>query len=131
MTSEIPDPDLTRLFESERLDAEASAPDLDELLARPRRRPRPGAIRLVALSAALVALAAAALLVRTASRPGRARESADASPASVQLADWKAPTDILLATPGSDLWTRVPTLAPRVPAPRTGVFLEVTKGVEP
>jgi len=131
MTPDIPDPELVRLFEEERREAEGAAPDLGALLARPTRRPeRLPAIRVVALAAALAAVATGALLLRTSPRPGGAGTSADLPPAGRELANWKPPTDVLLATAGSDLWRRIPVLAPRVPAVDLGVPLEATKGVE-
>jgi hypothetical protein len=131
MTSDIPDPELVRLFEEERRDAEATAPDFGALLARPGRRPaRLPAIRLVALAATLAALATAALLLRTSLRSSQSAASADLPPAGRELAYWKAPTDVLLATPGSDLWRRVPLLVPRAPVFDLGAPFEATKGVE-
>jgi hypothetical protein len=131
MRPEVPDSELVRLFEQERRDTEAGAPDLGALLARPRRRAvRLPAVRLVALAATLAAVVSAATLLRISLRSSRAAGSADLPPAARELANWKAPTDVLLATPGSDLWRRVPLLAPRVPALDLGAPLEATKGVE-
>jgi hypothetical protein len=131
MRREVPDSELARLFHEERRDAEAAAPEPGALLARPRRR-RPAGARLVrrAALAAARAVIAAALLLRTRSFRGHAPQAAGLPPAARQLAAWRAPTDVLLRTPGSDLWTRVPVLAPRSSVPEPGIFLEATKGVE-
>ena len=128
MRTDVPDPELSRLFREERLDTEAAAPVLGALLARASRR-RAGAstIRRLMWAAALAAAAVAVTLcLRISSPPSRTEPPRGA----IQLAEWKAPTDVLLATPGFDLWTRVPVLAPHVRAPETGVSLEATKGVE-
>lgn len=128
------DPEIARLFEAQRVSDEVAAPDLDALLARPARRraSEVRAIRRFTIGAAALAAVAAAVILLRPSPPGRPSVS-DASGlpnAALELAGWKAPTDAFLQTPGSDLWTEVPDLAPAAPQLETGVLLETTKGVE-
>ncbi len=120
---------IARLFEAKRRADEAGAPAFEHLLAR---RPHSGvpAIRRFAFSAAvLVAVVAAVLLIRRPAPPGvPAPETAHLAPAAIQLAYWKAPTDVFLDTFGSDLWSRLPVLvsserplaSPTLPAPTKG-----------
>ena len=132
MTTDPRDDEIARRFEERRLADEAGAPDLGALLARHGRRRPAGAraTRRIAIGAATLAAAAAAvvIVVRSTS-PGTAPESSDLPPITMALASWKAPTDTLLQTPGSDLWTSVPDLA-TAPALENGIPLETTKGVE-
>ncbi len=138
MTTESPDTRIARLFEERRLADEAAAPDLTQLLERPRRGPGPGtgAIRRIVFSAAAVtAMVAAVLLVLRSARPQsptpETAETADLAPAANQLANWKAPTDAFLRTSGADLWSRVPVLVPREVNSEVRISLEPTKGVTP
>lgn len=112
------DSELTRLFEEQRRADEASAPDFRELMARaraaakgrdfaPAREGRWGR-RVVLTAAALIALATGLSLLRPAREPRRPSNAAT-------LADWKAPTDVLLQTPGAELLARLPVLLPSVP----------------
>jgi hypothetical protein len=131
MTNRDTDPEILRLFEAERLADEAAAPDLDALLARTELR-QAGArpLRRIALASAIAAAVAIAVIF-LATLPRRSTPgSPDLPPATMELARWKAPTDTLLQTPGSDLWTSVPDLTPPVSATGTGIPLETTKGVE-
>lgn len=111
------DSELTRLFEQQQRADEASAPDFRELMARARAAAKGRDLaparegrwaRRVVLTAALFALATGLSLLRP------ARESRRPSNA-VTLADWKAPTDVLLQTPGAELLARLPVLLPSVP----------------
>jgi hypothetical protein len=138
MKTESPDRRIARLFEEERLADEASAPDLTQLLERPRRRPEPGtrAIWRIAFSAAaLAAMVAAAFLVLRPARPrGHASETTETSDRALSansLASWKAPTDAFLRTSGADLWSSVPVLMPREAESEVRVSFEPTKGVAP
>ena len=129
------DPEIARLFEAERLADEAAAPDLDALLARPARRQESEArgIRRVALGAAAFLAATVVVVVLRSSSPRHPtvpEAAAALSPAATELASWKAPTDALLRTPGSDLWTSVPEIANPTGALETGIRLATTKGVE-
>jgi hypothetical protein len=110
--------ELTRVFEEQRRADEASAPDFRELMARaraaakgrdfaPARQGR-WARRAIFTAAASVALAAGLYLLRPTREPRW-----PSNPAT--LADWKAPTDVLLQTPGAELLARLPVLLPSVP----------------
>jgi hypothetical protein len=110
--------ELTRLFEEQRRADEASAPDFRELMARARSaskgrdfapaREGRWAGRAAVAAAASVALAAGLYLLRPTREPRW-----PSNPAT--LADWKAPTDVLLQTPGAELLARLPVLLSPVP----------------
>jgi hypothetical protein len=133
MTTDPRDDEIARRFEERRLDDEAAAPELSALLARPprARAAQVRAIRRLAFGAsALAAAVVAAFLLRTAlPRHAGSSESPGLPPAAIALARWEAPTDVFLQTPGSDLWTSVPDLAP-APALESAISSETTKGVE-
>lgn len=133
MTARDSDPEIRRLFQAERLADEATAPGLDALLAGSARREPAGlrsALRL-ALATAVLAGAALTVVLHRAGPPRRVRpDVSELPPAAAQLASWTAPTDSLLRTPGSNLWTSLPDLAAPLPATGTGIPLETTKGVE-
>jgi hypothetical protein len=118
--------ELTRLFEEQRRSDEASAPGFRELMARARaatkgRDAAPEApegrwawrVVVAVAAAASVALAAGLYLLR---RPPEPRMPSNAA----TLADWKAPTDILLQTPGAELLDRLPVLLTSVPGGDAG-----------
>jgi hypothetical protein len=123
------DPEIARLFEEKRRSDETFAPPLRELLARSRahraRRARP-ARRILLAAATVILIAASAVLLRP--KPRRAPE-AQLPAVATQIAAWKAPTDILLQTPGSDLLSQIPVLESHASEAATAV-LEPTKGVE-
>jgi hypothetical protein len=109
--------ELTRLFEEQRRADEASAPGFRELMARARgaakgrfapAREGRWVWRVVVAAAASVAFAAGLYLLRPPPEP-RMPSSAPT------LADWKAPTDVLLQTPGAELLGRLPVLLSSVP----------------
>ena len=110
--------ELTRLFEEQRRADEASAPGFRELMARARGAPQGRGFaparkgrwvwRAVVAAAASVAFAAGLYLLRL---PPEARMPSNAR----MLADWKAPTDVLLQTPGAELLGRLPAFLPSVP----------------
>jgi anti-sigma-K factor RskA len=123
------DPEITRLFDEQRRADEATAPALRELLARPRglqATGRRGAWRIALVAVTVAAAIAGALLLRPARHLGQETEL---PPAASQLASWKAPTDALLKTPGSDLWTRVPVLISRSSQVDPSHPVQTTKGV--
>ena len=127
MSREDPDREIARLFAEQRRADEASAPALRELIARPRRRKASWSIARIALIGATAAAATAAvLLLRPAHDVG---QDAALPPAASQLANWKAPTDSLLQTPGSELWTRVPILVSPVTHVEPAHPAQTTKGV--
>ena len=110
------DRDLTRLLTERRRADEASAPGFHELIARDRtqrrgrgtaRETREGkwAWRAAIASALCFALAAGLYVLRpqTELRPLSTATS---------LAEWKAPSDVLLETPGAELLGRLPVLLP-------------------
>jgi hypothetical protein len=125
------DREIARLFDEQRRADEASAPTLHELLARSRRlqAPRRRAAIRIALAAATVAAAIASVLLLRPARPRTGGQETALAPAASQLASWKAPTDSLLQTPGSELWTRVPILISRASPVDTSHPVETTKGV--
>ena len=114
--------ELTRLFEEQRRADEALAPGFRELMARARAatkgrdfaaaREGRWAGRAVVAAAASVALAAGLYLLR----PQEPRMPSNAP----TLADWKAPTDVLLQTPGAELLGRLPVFLPSVPGGDAG-----------
>jgi hypothetical protein len=93
------------LSEQRRLD-EALAPDFRALLARPRARASRAPVRPVLVLAAL--LLAVGVALRSRSRPPVPAPDKPASMAADSLTTWRAPTDFLLETPGSQLWTSPP-----------------------
>jgi hypothetical protein len=121
------DEQLSALFATQRREDEAAAPALEALLARSRtRRARAGVIPALALAASVAAVIAAAVLVLRSGAASTAAPSADAE----QLAEWTSPTAFLLDTPGSELFSQIPSLefepvAGGAPAPSP------TKGVSP
>ena len=114
-----PDRDLALLFEEQRRKDASLAPAFSELLARPRRRRRglPGArmtwrpALTIATVLMVVVVAAAALLLRHPDERERPAPDSDLLATASALADWKAPSDSLLETPGTDLLRRVPAFA--------------------
>jgi hypothetical protein len=124
MTPDSFERELSRLFEAQRRADEASAPDLDALLARTEPRRRRPAGRRIAYAITIAGLVAAAvLLVR-----GDARRGVAPPAEAGQLADWQSPTAFLLETPGSELLTEIPTLAAQ-PTAETVSAPRPTKGV--
>ena len=125
------DRELARLFEAERREDEANAPDFRELVGRPGRHFRGPAVApsRLALAATLAAvLVIAALVGRAAS--SRREASPPVAPAEpARLADWRSPTGFLLRTPGSELLERAPVLVPR-PLATEATGPSPTKGVE-
>ena len=133
MTTDPRDDEIARRFEERRLTDEAAAPELSALLARPprARTAQVRAIRRLAFGASAVAAAVLVVFVLRTGRPrqGGSPESSGLSPAAIALARWEAPTDVFLQTPGSDLWTSLPDLAP-ASALESAISPETTKGVE-
>ena len=105
------DRELARMFREVRREDEASAPGFRQILARGRadrhssRRPR-------LLVAAAVALSAIVLIGVLLSRRPPAPEAPEGS---IALGDWRAATDVLLRTPGGDLFDSVPILPAPIP----------------
>ena len=93
------------LAEQRRLD-EGLAPDFRSLLARPRPRASRGRAGRVLVVAALLIVIGVALWSR--SRPPAPPRSGQAWMAAGSLTTWRAPTDFLLETPGSRLWSSPP-----------------------
>ena len=120
--------EMARLFEDARRVDESLAPPFREVLARRRSREaqRRWLLWRPALLAVTVVLIVAALQLTRAARP-TAHETA--LPAAARaIASWKAPTDVFLQTPGSDLLSRSPVLAP--PAGIEAVAPPAMKGVQ-
>jgi hypothetical protein len=111
--------ELTRLFTEQRRADEAKAPSFRTLMARARAdangrergsKARAGrwAWRAAVTTAAVLALSTGLYLLLPGSEP---RLASDAS----ALANWKAPTDALLQTPGGELLGRLPVLLDTIP----------------
>ena len=132
MTPDETDLDLARRFAGTRSADESAAPDLGELLARPRPvRTGNSPMRRLALAAALVVVAAAAaLLLRPRPPVGVAMAAGDLPPAAAGLSAWNSPTASLLRTPGAELWARAPALVPRVPVFASVTLPQTTKGAD-
>jgi hypothetical protein len=123
------DREITRLFEDKRRDDEATAPDVRELLSRPRLHRARGARATLGLglaSAAVIVVVASVVLLRP--KAPRSSET-ELLAAAARIASWKAPTDVLLRTPGSDLLSQLPVLESHASEAASAV-LEPTKGVE-
>lgn len=97
------DRDLLRWFAAQRRHDLEAAPPFRRMwaAARARRRPRPR-VRFAVAAVALVILALLWLRPDT----GPAPESGT----SASIAQWRSPTDFLLATPGRELLSTVPAL---------------------
>ena len=109
MSGHDSDREIARLFQAQQEADEALAPPFREIVGRPVRRARSvRSFRLAAAAAGALVVAALALL------PHRAPPPLPESDA-VALASWKAPSDVLLQTPGSDLLSQMPALASPVP----------------
>lgn len=80
------------------------APDFERVLKRSRRGPASGVGVLAAASFLLLAAMVAAV-VQISHRARRAPQEA-----TLSLADWRAPTDFLLNTPGRELLRTVPRI---------------------
>jgi hypothetical protein len=120
---------IAGLFEEKRRSDESSARPFRELLARPKgpRSRRAQTARSVALAAgAAIVVAASVVLLRA--RLPRTPET-PLPVVAAQIAAWRAPTDVLLQTPGSDLLTQLPVLESHASEAASAV-LEPTKGVE-
>ncbi|HEY1435158.1 MAG TPA: hypothetical protein VGG65_07270 [Thermoanaerobaculia bacterium] len=132
MRPDEPDRDLAPLFEAERRADETAAPDMDALLGRPRiRRTRTSVpVRRLILASLAAGVIAALLLLRRPAAPDVRRETEAAAQTATSLAEWHSPTGFLLQTPGSDLLTRIPTLAPRSTILGNGAHPSPTKGVD-
>lgn len=114
--------ELREAFAELRDAEEARVPPLASLLARPPRRRRPAAGgRWLHLRPAVAGLAAAATVALAAGlglwlgdAGGRRRGDELAREAAV-LTGWTAPTDFLLDTPGSELWSGTPQIPGPLP----------------
>src|SRR4029077_13757993 len=91
--------------EQRRLD-EGLGPDLRALLVRHRPRASRGPGGRILVVAALLLVIGVALWSR--SRPPAPPRGGQASMAAGSLATWRAPTEFLLETPGSRLWSSPP-----------------------
>jgi hypothetical protein len=116
--------ELRARFAALRAEDAARIPGFDQVLRRARRRKslRPGRLLPAAgLAAALVAVVGVTLLRRSPEPLAHAPHvpapapAGVTSPASPALADWRAPTDFLLDTPGRALLDTVPRIGPASP----------------
>ncbi|HEY7370492.1 MAG TPA: hypothetical protein VIA29_11425 [Thermoanaerobaculia bacterium] len=110
---------LTRLFEEARREDEARAPELSELMARPRRlepETAPSAARRLAPILATLALLALALAIFRSEDPVSPPPPATpAAEAFLSQPRWHAPTDFLLEPPSGELWSSTPSIGTTVP----------------
>lgn len=119
-----------RLAELRRTD-EAGAPSFRQVLERPRARRAASVtwspLRLALAASALVFIALVALLVH------RPPDGLSVAQGVRSLAEWKAPTDSLLRTPGSELFDSVPqfSLAPVTVSGESAHPGQRKKGVSP
>lgn len=81
----------------------ASAPSFERVMAISRRRSNHAAWRL-AITACILVVAVGGMILRLSHPPGASTIRAPA------LADWRAPTDFLLDTPGRELLHTIPDL---------------------
>jgi len=118
------DRELRARFAALRAQDAARIPGFDQVLHRVRRgnsRPAGRLVPALGLAAALVAVVGGTLLWRSPELPGRVSHvpapapAGVLSPASPALADWRAPTDFLLDTPGRALLDTVPRIGPASP----------------
>ena len=93
--------ELRRAFKELRSPDSHYAPELRAVLDRPRTERRYPMLWLATLAAA------AATIVALMFAWPRSREVA---PSTMSITEWRAPTDILLRTPGAELVQTVPTL---------------------
>jgi len=102
------DEELEARFRDLRAHERAEAPGLDDVLARtrPAGHERPGRRR---LHSALLAAACAAAILAVLLRPRDARRVPD-DLAHAGILQWRAPTDVLLQTPSSELLSELPSL---------------------
>jgi hypothetical protein len=101
------DDDLRDAFAALRQSDRTGIPSVGRLLQERRPRRRMIALRFAAVAMLLIIVVAAALLHRKEEPP------ADAT----ALLQWRAPTDVLLKTPGSELLDSVPSLRYSLPGP--------------
>lgn len=110
--SRDPDREIARLFRETRRSDESSVPGFRQVLSRARgarRSSLPPRLRAaVSLLVAAVALIAVLLLRRGPSAPADSERTAS-------LSEWRAATDVLLRTPGADLFASVPALPEPLP----------------
>jgi hypothetical protein len=98
-------PDLPQRFASLRRDETARAPGFEQVL----HRNRPRSIRfagLFAIAAAVVVTVVAATVFEV----SHTRGPRTVDPAALTLANWRAPTDFLLDTPGREFLRAVPAI---------------------
>jgi hypothetical protein len=99
------DADLRAHFASLRRAAEAKTPGFERVVGRTPRQPNP-VFRGLAVAASVVLVAIAAAMLWS-SNPHRSPTRNAAAP---MLADWRAPTDFLLDTPGRELLYAIPDM---------------------
>jgi hypothetical protein len=114
-------PDLPERFASLRRDETARVPGFDQVL----HRNRPRSIRFAGLFAiaATAVVTVVAVVAATVFEISRTRGPRAIDGSALTLADWRAPTDFLLDTPGRELLRAVPAVGaypahPLVPLPK-------------
>ena len=114
MSEQDSEREIARLFEAQREADEALAPPFADIVHRPSHRARSvRSFRPIAAAAGVLVVAALVLLLHSATTPRPPVPATESD--AVALGTWKAPSDVLLQTPGSDLLNRTPSLASPVP----------------
>jgi hypothetical protein len=104
------DSNLREQFASLRDADAASAPSFEGVIGVARRRSNDAGWR-VAIAACILMVAVGGVILRV-SHPGEAPTTRASAPT---LADWRAPTDFLLDTPGRKLLHTIPDFGRRTP----------------
>jgi hypothetical protein len=121
------DTHLRRQFASLRRAEAASTPSFQAVIGDARRRPRDARWGL-AIAAGIVMTAIGGLILRTSQPP----EAAIPRARVPELADWRAPTDFLLDTPGRELLQTIPDFGRRPaagidPSPPIGITISALR----
>ena len=133
MTPRDDDRDLDERFQALRREETDSTPAFRRVwngavrMAGARRAHGLILIRWIAAAAAVTVIAGAAVLDRGASRMTAPPAGRALDDLAWPLAQWRAPTDFLLRTPGRDLFTTVP----RIGMPATANLIDSVSGQGP
>jgi len=103
------DPTLRTLFQKLGNEDRAQAPSFHQVLGRQVPRQVWGPRLRMAAAVVLLGLGLGILINLPGKRPSAAAPSGAGRPAA-SISEWRAPTDVLLKTPGGELLTTVPSL---------------------
>jgi hypothetical protein len=118
MTAKDEERAIASALEQRRKVDEASAPSFHATLtsARAGRAPRRSAIGSVLAAATLLAVIVGLVVLESKHPPPVSRRPVPTpSSAKASLESWESPTDFLLETPGSELWSGLPRLPSNQP----------------